>query len=82
MPVILSILLFIFYYILSLIGEKIVRESLVNPFLGNWGATFIMVPISLFLTYKAANDSVIMNIETYFLFLKKVNNRFKKIFSQ
>lgn len=80
MPVIVSVLFFIIYYIISLTGEKFVRESIMYPFWGMWGSTFILIPISIFLTYKAANDSVIMNIETYFQFLKKFGMRLKKIF--
>ena len=80
MPVIVSVLFFIFYYIISLTGEKFARESIMDPIWGMWGSTFILVPICIFLTYKAANDSVIMNIETYFLFLKKFRDRLQKIF--
>ena len=80
MPVIVSVLFFIIYYIISISGEKFVRESILYPFWGMWGSTFILIPVSIFVTYKAANDSVIMNIETYFQFLKKFGMRLKKIF--
>jgi len=79
-PVIVSVLLFLIYYMISITGEKFVRENLMQPFWGMWISTFIMVPVSIFLTYKAANDSVIMNIETYFIWLNKLNDRFRKLF--
>jgi lipopolysaccharide export system permease protein len=79
-PVIVSVLLFLIYYVISITGEKFVRENIMQPFWGMWLSTFIMVPVSIFLTYKAANDSVIMNIETYFIWLNKLNDRFRKIF--
>ncbi len=79
MPVIISVLMFLFYYILSMMGEKFVRESLLPPFVGMWASSFILIPISIWLTYKAANDSVIMNIETYFLWIKQVNQWLKKL---
>lgn len=72
MPVIVSVLLFIIYYIIAMTGEKFVRESILHPFVGMWLATMILVPVSTWLTYKAANDSVIMNIETYFTWFKKM----------
>ena len=78
LPVIVSVLLFLIYYIISITGEKFVRENLMQPFWGMWLSTFIMIPVSIFLTYKAANDSVIMNIETYFIWLKKLNDRVRK----
>ena len=78
MPVIVSVLLFLIYYVISMIGEKFARESLVQPFAGMWISTFIMVPVSIWLTYKAANDSVILQIETYFTWFKKLNLRLRK----
>ena len=45
-----------------------------------WISTFILIPISIWLTYKAANDSVIMNVETYFLWAKKLFKRSQKLF--
>ena len=72
MPVVVSVFFFILYYVISLMGDKFVRESILNPFFGMWFSTFLLVPFGLFLTYKAATDSVIMNIETYFLFFKKI----------
>jgi lipopolysaccharide export system permease protein len=78
MPVIVSVLLFLIYYVISMIGEKFARESLIPPFAGMWISTFILVPVSVWLTYKAANDSVILNIETYFTWWKKLNLRVRK----
>ena len=72
MPTIVSVLFFILYYVISLMGDKFVRESFVSPFAGMWFSTFLLTPLGFFLTYKAANDSVIMNIETYYTALKKI----------
>ncbi|MEA3463201.1 MAG: LptF/LptG family permease, partial [Bacteroidota bacterium] len=78
MPVIVSVLLFLIYYVISMTGEKFVREDILPPFVGMWISTFILIPISILLTYKAANDSVIMNVETYFLWAKNLWQRFQK----
>jgi lipopolysaccharide export system permease protein len=80
MPVIVSILLFIIYYIISMVGEKFVRENIIVPFVGMWISTAILVPISIWLTIKAANDSVILNIDTYFVWWKKWTNGVRKFF--
>jgi len=80
MPVIVSVLFFLIYYVIAMTGEKFVRESILPPFAGMWIATFILVPVSIWLTYKAANDSVIMNIETYFMWVKKLSKGVQKIF--
>ncbi len=78
MPVIVSVLLFLTYYIISMTGEKFVRESILPPSVGMWISTIILVPVSIWLTYKAANDSVIMNIETYFIWFKKMTKGIRK----
>jgi lipopolysaccharide export system permease protein len=72
MPVVVSVLFFIIYYIISLTGEKFSRESVLSPFMGMWISTIVLVPLSTFLTYKASKDSVIMNMETYLLFFRKL----------
>jgi lipopolysaccharide export system permease protein len=66
------VLFFIIYYIISLTGEKFSRESVLSPFTGMWISSFVLIPLGAFLTYKASKDSVIMNIETYFNFFKKL----------
>ncbi|MBN2213087.1 MAG: LptF/LptG family permease [Bacteroidales bacterium] len=72
MPTVVSVLLFIFYYIITLIGEKVVRESIVTSFQGMWMSSLILLVIGIFLTYKAATDSVIFNIDIYLKFLAKL----------
>jgi lipopolysaccharide export system permease protein len=80
MPVIISVLLFLIYYVISMLGEKVVRENVLPPFAGMWISTFILVPVSIWLTIKAANDSVILNVETYFLWAKKLYQGTQKFF--
>ncbi len=78
MPVIASVLMFLVYYVISMTGEKFVREDILPAFAGMWISTFILVPIGILLTYKAANDSVIMNIDTYFNWAKKLWQKTRK----
>jgi lipopolysaccharide export system permease protein len=73
-PAVISIFFFVIYYVISLSGQKLVEENLVGTFAGMWAASYILLPIGLFLTYKATTDSVIMNIDTYLLFLKKIKD--------
>jgi lipopolysaccharide export system permease protein len=77
-PVVISILFFIFYYILSIAGEKFVREGVMPAYIGMWISSFVLMPLGIFLTYKATTDSVILNSDTYFLMFKKLIARFSK----
>lgn len=79
MPVVVSVLFFLLYYVISLTGEKFVRESVISAFMGMWLSSFIIIPISIFLSYKASRDSVIMNIDTYFAFFKKIGLYFRRL---
>jgi lipopolysaccharide export system permease protein len=78
-PAIISVLFFIIYYVISLTGEKLVKEDLVGSISGMWIASFILLPIGIFLTYKATSDSVIMNIETYTAAIGKLKDYILKI---
>jgi lipopolysaccharide export system permease protein len=77
-PVVISIFLFIFYYILSISGEKFVREGVLPAYIGMWISSFVLMPLGIFLTYKATTDSVILNADTYFTAFKKLIARLSK----
>jgi lipopolysaccharide export system permease protein len=72
MPVVVSILLFIAYYIVSMTGEKSAREDVWSMFNGMWFSSFVFLPVGIWLTYKAATDSAIMSAETYIKFFNKL----------
>ena len=73
MPVIVSVLFFIIYYIISMIGERAAKELVISPFLGMWISSIIILPLGVILTYKATTDSTILNIDAYINFFKKIN---------
>ncbi len=78
MPLVISVVLFIFYWIISTTGEKFSRESVTSIWQGVWFSTLIFLPAGIFLTYKAANDSVVFNLNSYSEFFKKIFRFFKK----
>lgn len=71
MPVVVSVFFFVIYYVITITGEKYAKIGEWPSWLGMWISAFILLPIGMFLTYKAVNDSVILNIETYFEPIKK-----------
>ena len=72
MPIVVSVSFFVVYYIISITGEKMAKEGTWGSFAGMWIATFILLPISVYLTYKATNDSNLFNAEWYILHFKKL----------
>jgi lipopolysaccharide export system permease protein len=75
MPVIISVLLFIFYYVIDNIGFKMASNGRWEPWQGMWLSSAILLPLGAFLTYKAANDSVLLNADTYLNALKKLTGQ-------
>ena len=72
MPIVVSVSFFVVYYIISITGEKMAKEGTWGSFAGMWIATFILLPISIYLTYKATNDSNLFNAEWYIQHFKKL----------
>ncbi|MDP4277170.1 MAG: LptF/LptG family permease [Bacteroidota bacterium] len=70
MPAVVSVFLFIFYYMVDITGYKFARDGVWNPVLGGWLSSAALLPLGLFLTYKSANDSAIMNSDAYAMFIK------------
>ncbi len=72
MPVVVSVLFFVLYYIIDISALKFVRELVIPAFPGMWISSIILLPLGIFLTYKATTDSVILNTETYYNFYKRI----------
>ena len=65
-PVLISVLFFIFYHVLSMIGEKSAKDLSMNAYEGMWLANIVFLPIALFLVYKAKNDSKLFDFSSVF----------------
>ncbi|MCE2787964.1 MAG: LptF/LptG family permease [Sphingobacteriales bacterium] len=57
MPVVISVLLYLVFHIVSLTGDKMAKTQSASPALGMWLSIMVLFPVGLFLTYQAANDS-------------------------
>jgi lipopolysaccharide export system permease protein len=78
-PLIFAIVFFMVFYFSSTSGEKAAREGSLSPFAGMWLSTFVLLPIGLFLTYKAMRDSQLFNKEFYFRSARNLKAFFKKL---
>lgn len=77
-PLIFAIVFFMVFYFSSTTGEKFAKENTLTPFAGMWMATFILVPVGLFLTYKAMRDSQLFDKEFY----RKISGFFRSLFNR
>lgn len=57
MPVVMSVVMFIIYYIIDNTGYKMAREALWPCWAGMWLSSFVLLPFGVYLTYKATTDS-------------------------
>ncbi len=78
MPVVTSVLFFIVYYIIDTFGLKVSKEEVWPPSMGIWLSSSVLFPVGVFLTYKAATDSSILNSDAYIVFLQNIFGRFKR----
>lgn len=72
LPLVISVFFFILFHIINTSGEKMVKENVLLPFGGMWLSTLILIPIGLFLTFKAMQDSQIFNSEFYYRILRRL----------
>jgi lipopolysaccharide export system permease protein len=71
-PVVVSVIFFLIFHITSIMGEKFSRENVLDPQIGMWIAPALLLPVGLFLTYKATHDSALFEIEVYSRFFKRI----------
>lgn len=82
-PLVFAIIFFVLFHLFNTFGEKFVSSEQTGPFVGMWLSTFVLVPIGIFLTYKAMRDSQLFNQEFYYRLFRQLrsflaNFRFRK----
>ena len=78
-PIVISVVMFIIYYIIDNTGYKMAREALWPCWAGMWLSSMLLLPIGIFLTYKAAADSALFNPEVWMKHFRVVKNKTLKL---
>lgn len=81
MPMVVAIVFFLIFHLLNMFGEKFVKQEFISPFVGMWLAVITLIPVGIFLTYKAMHDSQLFSKEFYYRTFKKIYpflNNFRK----
>ncbi len=71
-PVVISVIFFIIFHIASITGKKYVIAGVLIPEIGMWIASAILLPIGIFLTYKATNDAPLLDADNYRKFFRSI----------
>ena len=73
-PLVISVILFIIYYIIDNTGYKMARDGRLEVWMGMWISSAVLLPLGIFFTYKAMHDSALFNMDAYRNFFRKVFN--------
>ncbi|RZM27706.1 MAG: YjgP/YjgQ family permease [Pedobacter sp.] len=77
LPVVMAIIFFLIYHIISTVAEKSTVQGNISPVLGIWLAIIILSPLAVFLTYKATVDSALFDLSYYKGLVQQIFKRFK-----
>lgn len=72
-PMLWAVIFFVIYLVTSIVGEKTAEQMVIEPWQGMWLSTILLVPVGLFLTVKAKNDSPLFTFDFYKNLLKRNN---------
>ncbi len=75
MPTVISIFFFIVYYVIDTMGVKFARDGVWEVYQGMWLSSVVLLPIGIFLSYKSATDSALLNLDAYYSFLGKIKEK-------
>ncbi len=71
LPVVISVIFFVIYHVISVTGVKAARAGELSVVFGVWLSTMVILPLGLFLTYKATTDAPLMDSESWEKFFEK-----------
>ncbi|EIM73430.1 YjgP/YjgQ family permease [Nitritalea halalkaliphila LW7] len=79
MPVLLSMIFFILFYMLTITGEKWAKEGIVSPVFGTWFSNLALLPFGIFFLRQARKDARLFEADVYVSWFEKQKKRFKKV---
>jgi len=78
-PTVVSIAMFIIFYILTIVGEKSAKEGVVMPVTGMWLPTLVLMPIGFYLTHKANIDAFSFSFDRFRAFIRRTRKSISKL---
>jgi len=77
-PVFVSIIFFIIYYVVGMLAEKQSRQNMMDPVLAGWIANIILLPIGIFTLIQARKDARILELDFYMVMFDNIKKKFSK----
>jgi lipopolysaccharide export system permease protein len=72
MPAVVATMFFVLYWVISFIGEKYTAEGIVPAWQGMWVSSAILLPLGIFLTYKATIDASLLDVDSWTRTFQKI----------
>lgn len=72
LPTVISVIIFIIWYVINTSGMKMARDGNINMTFGMWVSLIVIAPFGAFITYKANHDSTVFNLEAYTNFFRRL----------
>ena len=79
-PAVISMLFFVLYWVVDIIGERLANNGATTAFIGKFASAFVLAPIGVFLTFKAIQDSSILNLDLFKSGYRRVKSKFFRMF--
>lgn len=79
LPLVISVIFFVIYHVISMTGKKSVIAGGMDPIIGMWLSSIVLLPLGIILTYKATNDSPLFDVDVW---MTKVNKLISKVKSK
>ena len=77
-PLVISVILFIVYYIIDNTGYKMARDGKLEVWMGMWLSSAILLPLGVFFTYKAMKDSAVFDLDAYKNVVRRLTGKLKR----
>lgn len=78
-PMIITVLIFVFFWVITISGEKFAREGVIPAYFGMWIASGVLFPLGIYLTYKSAIDSPLLDADSWRKSLHVIRSKFLKL---
>jgi lipopolysaccharide export system permease protein len=72
LPVVVSVLFFVMFHVISITGEKSVKSGVIDAGFGMWIAPVVLLPLGIFLTIKATTDSPLLDSDAWLKLYRKI----------
>ncbi len=77
-PIVISVIFFVIYYVISIPGEKMAKEGTMESVVGMWFPLVLLTPIAIYLLRKATNDTSLLDMDWYDVKLRKLRRSISK----